>query len=132
MDTALSKATFGRRRNFQPSEQRATPAPSFLEQCRPKLLKLEEVRLEKLKAFSWRKKMAIPIGAVMTPILGSIDYWLFMLQRGNEDSIAGLSIAGLGGLWLWVTSPKRQYAKAYKTDMLPDIARLFGLSLIHI
>lgn len=98
---------------------------AFLDQCLPKLERLEAVRLEKLKAFARRKTLALPIGAVLTPIFGFIDYWLLFLWN-SDDSFAGLTVVGLGGLWGWVTSPKRQYARAYKTDILPEIAGLFG------
>jgi hypothetical protein len=99
---------------------------AFLEKCRPKLAELETIRLAKLKAFQFRKKIGIPLGAVLTPFLGFFDYWLVLLQRGSDDTAAGISVAGLGALWWWVTSPKRQYSRAYKKDILPDIARLFG------
>lgn len=99
---------------------------AFLSACRPKLQELEAIRVEKLGVFEFRKKIAWPIAAVLTPLFGFIDYWLLLLQRGNDDSAAGLSILVLGGLWAWVTHPKRQYAKAYKNEILPDIARLFG------
>ncbi len=99
---------------------------SFLDQCRPKLQKLESIRLQKLRVFERRKKIAVPIAAVLTPVFGFIDYWLLLLQRGNDDSAAGLTIVGLGLLWGWVTQPKRQYARAYKTEILPKIASLFG------
>jgi len=102
------------------------PSGGFLQKCRPKLEQLESIRLEKLAAFKRRKKISVPIALVLTPILGSIDYWLLLLQRGSGDNAAGVSVVGLGILWAWVTSPKRQYAKAYKNDILPDIARLFG------
>lgn len=99
---------------------------SFLDKCRPKLKKLEEVRLEKLRTYTFRKKIAVPVGALLTPVLGFIDYWLLLLQRGSDDGAAGITIVGLGLLWGWVTQPKRQYARAYKKDILPDIAGLFG------
>lgn len=99
---------------------------SFLERCRPKLQELETVRLAKLKIYELRKKIAAPIAVVITPILGYIDWLLLLWQRSSDDSAAGVSVVGLGLLWGWVTSPKRQYAKAYKKDILPDIARLFG------
>ena len=105
---------------------KAEETAAFLEKCRPKLAELETVRLAKLKVFEFRKKIAIPVGAVLTPLLGFIDYWLILLQRSSDDTAAGVSVAGLGALWWWVTSPRRQYANAYKTDILPDIARLFG------
>ena len=97
----------------------------FLDECRPKLDELEDVRRDKLKMFEMRKKLALPIAALLTPLLGFVDYWLLFL-RSSDDSAAGLSIAGLAGLWAWVSSPKRQYARAYKSDILPEIAGLFG------
>jgi len=90
----------------------ADASEAFLDQCRPKLRELETIRLEKLKVFAFRKKIAAPIAVIMTPLLGYIDYWLLLLQRGSDEGAAGLSVAGLAGLWGWVTSPKRQYAKA--------------------
>ena len=104
----------------------ASADAAFLEKCRPKLHELETVRLEKLRTFKARKKLAVPVGAVLTPLFGFIDYFLLMLQRGSDDSAAGLTLLVLGGLWFWVTQPKRQYARAYKKDILPEIARLFG------
>lgn len=98
----------------------------FLARCRPKLQALEAIRLAKRAQFLRRKKIGIPFGAMMTPFLGFIDYWLLMLQRGNDDSAAGLSVLGLMGLWFWINAPKRAYAKAYKTEILPDIAQMFG------
>jgi len=98
----------------------------FLNEARPKLKVLENIRQEKLKLYSWRKKIAAPIAFVLTPILGFIDYWLLLLQSGNDDAAAGVSVAGLVALWGWVTKPKRDYANAYKKKILPDIAGLFG------
>ena len=63
---------------------------------------------------------------MLTPFLGFIDYWLFMLQRGNDDTAVGVTAIVLAAIWGWVTQPKRQYAKAYKIKILPDIASLFG------
>ena len=99
---------------------------NFLEEVRPKLNQLEQTRLEKLRSFNWRKKIAVPVGVVITPILGFIDYWLLLLQRGNEDSAAGLTFVAIAALWWWVTKPKRDYTNAYKSKILPDIAQLFG------
>jgi len=98
----------------------------FLDQCRPKLEQLEDVRLEKLSVFKRRKTLAMPLVAVLTPLFGFIDYWLLALQRSSDDGFAGLTIVVLGGLWAWITSPKRQYARTYKNDILPEIAGLFG------
>ena len=109
-----------------PKNDEASASKSFLEKSRPQLKRLEGIRLEKLRVFELRKKMAKPIAFIMTPVLGLIDFMLLMLQRGSDDPAAGLTIVGLGALWGWVTNPKRQYTRAYKTVILPDIARLFG------
>ena len=49
-----------------------------------------------------------------------------MLQRGSDDGAAGVTFLVLGLIYGWVTSPKRQYAKAYKVEILPKIAKFFG------
>ena len=99
---------------------------TFLQKCRPKLAQLEALRIDKLGVFNVRKKLAKIISAPVLPITGFIDYWLIQLQRGNDDTAAGVTLLVVGLLYAWVTQPKRQYAKAYKTDMLPDIAEAFG------
>jgi len=99
---------------------------TFLDQARPKLKILEDIRLDKLQILKWRQKIAKPVAAVMMPVLGFCDYWLLKFQSGSEDSAAGLTIAVLAALWGWVTQPKRDYTNAYKKKMLPEIAGLFG------
>lgn len=99
---------------------------AFLEEAKTRLEMLEVVRLDKLASYMWRKRIAVPLAAVLTPVISYIDYWLLMLQRGNDDSAAGLTFVLLGILYGWVTQPKRQYTKAYKQGILPDLARLFG------
>lgn len=110
----------------QDERQSRTIDADFLRKARPKLEELEIIRRAKLKVYQLRKKMAAPVAFVMTPIFGFIDYWLLALQSGDEGGFAGISVAALGGLYFWVTHPKRQYAAAYKSDILPQIARLFG------
>lgn len=120
---------FGKRRSSPTLQKMPPPRLSqaeFISRCRPKLAALEAVRLAKFAAFKRRKKIAMPLGVVLTPFFGFIDYFLLMLQRGNDDGAAGLTFVVLGGLWFWVTSPKRQYAKAYKKEILPEITQLFG------
>ncbi|WP_371397140.1 DUF3137 domain-containing protein [Fretibacter rubidus] len=130
------RKTFGKRRH-PPTSSKVPPVEAdvgsntlseadFLARCRPKLDALEDIRVEKFAVFKRRKKLAIPTAAILTPVLGFIDYWLLMLQRSSDDGAAGLTLVVLGALWFWVTIPKRQYAKAYKTKILPEIARLFG------
>lgn len=98
----------------------------FLEQSKKQIEALEVIRQDKLKVYNRRKKIAIPIAAVITPVLGYVDYWLLFFQSSSDDGAAGLTALALGGLYAWVTSPKRQYTKAYKENILPEIAKLFG------
>lgn len=100
--------------------------PAFLERSKAVLEKIETDRLEKLKVFLFRKKIAIPLACLVTPFLGFVDYWLLFLQRGSDDSAGGLSLVFLGLLYGWVTQPKRQYVKIYKEAIMPRIATLFG------
>ncbi|MGH1374810.1 MAG: DUF3137 domain-containing protein [Alphaproteobacteria bacterium] len=97
----------------------------FLEKSQAHLEQLEDIRQEKFRVYQWRKRIAIPVGVLLTPLLGFVDYWLLMIQTG-DDRGAGLTLAVLGGLYAWVTHPKRQYAKAYKREILPKLAQLFG------
>lgn len=119
---------FGKSNNTNRSkpELKYAADQAFLARCRPKLDQLENLRLEKLALYKFRKKLAMPIAAVMTPILGVVDYMLIMWQSSSDDTFAGLSLAALAGLWAWVAAPKRQYARAYKSDILPEIAKLIG------
>jgi len=98
----------------------------FLEQSKEHLEELEDIRKEKFKTYKKRKKIAIPVGAVLGPLAAFADFWLLMLQSSSDDGGAGLSVAVIGGLYWWVTQPKRQYAKAYKERILPKLANLFG------
>ncbi|NQZ14181.1 MAG: DUF3137 domain-containing protein [Alphaproteobacteria bacterium] len=98
----------------------------LLDECSDKLQKLETIRHIKLHSYNFRKKISIPAATILTPLCGWIDYWLFMLQRGSDDSAAGVTFLVLSLLWYWTTQPKRQYAKEYKKKILPDIANIFG------
>lgn len=98
----------------------------FLARCRPELEALEVIRLEKLKLYQFRKKVSIPLAVMLTPPLGWLDYWFLMLQGNSDDKAAGITALFLGGLYWWVTQPRRQYAKEYKIKILPRIISLFG------
>ncbi|QQG36046.1 MAG: DUF3137 domain-containing protein [Micavibrio aeruginosavorus] len=98
----------------------------FHESVRPRLEQLELVRQAKRAAYLFRRKIAIPLAAALIPVCALVDWMLLRLQSGSDDSVAGITIAMLGALYYWVTQPRREYAKAYKTDILPQIARLFG------
>ena len=97
----------------------------FLKKQQPALEELESIRLQKLSSYIFRKKTSIPVAVFLTPAFSYLDYWLLMLQRG-DDSFAGVTFLFLGALYWWITKPKREYCKAYKIKILPEIARLFG------
>lgn len=99
---------------------------AFLAQVRPQLESLEEIRLQKRAVYLLRKKLAIPLALILTPVCGYIDWLLLLWQRGSDDSAAGLTVVVLGALYTWVTVPRRQYAKAYKKDILPRLAGFLG------
>lgn len=98
----------------------------FYQRVLPQLNLLEQIRKAKKKVYEWRKRIAMMISPIVFPIAGYADWLLLKLQSGNDDSGAGLTFLLGGALWWWVTQPKRQYAKAYKDEILPKIARLFG------
>ena len=116
----------GRRDIPEVSDVRLEQEKDFLEKSKGQLEALEVVRVKKFKNYKWRKRIGIPIAAVGTPILGYVDYWLLLLQRGSDDGGAGVTLLFLGALYWWVTKPRREYAKAYKQEVLPEIAKLFG------
>ncbi len=118
---------FRKERNLPPvSDERMAEEKDFLDQAKEQLEALEDVRMRKFQVFSFRKGIAIPAAVVITPALAFADYWLLMFQRASDDGAAGLTFAFLGALYWWVTQPRRQYAKAYKREILPSLAKLFG------
>lgn len=98
----------------------------FLRQSRPALEALEGIRLEKLRQYELRKKIAIPVAAIAAPFCLFADYWLLFLWHTSGDRGAGITFLVMGAIFAWATHPRRQYTKAYKIDILPKIARLFG------
>ncbi len=98
----------------------------FLRHSKAQLEALEVLRQEKYAVYKKRKMIAWPAAAILGPILGYVDYWLLWLQSSNDDGAAGLSVVFMGALYAWVTQPKRQYASAYKVEILPKLANLFG------
>lgn len=97
----------------------------FYQSVLPRLQELEIIRQAKRKVYLMRRKIGIAAATVLTPICVALD-WLLLRWQSGDDSAAGLTFAMLGGLYWWVTQPKRQYAESYKSDILPSIARLFG------
>lgn len=98
----------------------------FLQKVKPDLNALEKLRLVKLRVYKWRKKIAIPVSAVVLPVTGYLDYLLLWLQRGNDDGGAGLTFLVAGAIYWWVTQPKREYARGYKEKILPKLSKMFG------
>ncbi|PCJ97838.1 MAG: hypothetical protein COA45_09120 [Zetaproteobacteria bacterium] len=107
------------------SDIRLAKERDFIEKSKVHLEGLEDIRKTKLTIYKWRKRMAIPVAVILTPVLGYLDYFLLFLQSG-DDRGAGITVVALGALYTWVTHPRRQYAKAYKLHILPDLAKLFG------
>jgi hypothetical protein len=101
-------------------------AEELFEACKPRLTLLEETRKAKLRTYLWRKKVGSAVASVLIPSLAFLDYLLLQWQSGNDDQAAGLSILAAAAIWHWVTSPKRQYVKAYKKDIMPKLAHLFA------
>ena len=98
----------------------------FLEHAKPDLEKLEKLRIIKFAVYKLRKKIALPLCAVLLPITAYIDYLLLWFQRGSDDGAAGLTFFVAGGIYWWVTQPKREYTRAYKEKILPKLAKVFG------
>lgn len=98
----------------------------FLAAVKPELSILEKIRQTKYRIYQRRKKLAIPVCAVLLPATGYIDYLLLLLQHSSDDSGAGLTVLVAGGIYWWVTQPKREYNRAYKEKILPKLAKTFG------
>ena len=101
---------------------------AFLARLRPKLENAEKERLQRYDQYINRRKWAIGLFAVLAPFTGWVDYMLLLVWSSRDHHGAGLTVLLAGGLYTWVTAPKRVYARAYKNRILPDIAALFGLS----
>lgn len=97
----------------------------FFQAALPKLEKLESLRRVKFATYKIRKKWGITLATILTPVCGWLD-WLLIRMQSGDDGAAGVTVFFLGALYWWVTQPKRQYALAYKKNILPGIARLFG------
>lgn len=105
---------------------RETDDETFYKMVLPRLEELEVVRQAKLAVYLFRRRIGIPLATIITPPCLYLDWLLLRWQAGNDDSGAGITFVVTGALYWWVTQPKRQYAEAYKKDILPGIAKLFG------
>lgn len=104
---------------------------SFLKRVKNNLERLEIVRLSKMKVYQFRKKIGIPLAIVLTPICAFADWMLLTRPSSGDDDAFGITFMVLGGLYWWVTQPKRDYAKAYKKDILPKLSETLGLKYRH-
>ncbi|MEO1323185.1 MAG: DUF3137 domain-containing protein [Pseudomonadota bacterium] len=98
----------------------------FLNAVRPQLNALESVRLTKLDALKSRRRIGWPAMVLLGPLCLVLDF-MFIPDFGFDDrGMPWLTVTVLGGIWAWVEFPKWQYAQAYKREILPRIAKLFG------
>ena len=102
----------------------------FFHRVKPHLEKMEALRVEKYDSFVFRRKVGTVVGSLLTPFTAWIDYNLLFTwaKSSSDDGGAGLTFVLLGAIYGWVTAPKRAYAKAYKREIMPSIAKLFGLT----
>lgn len=117
-----------RKPHNSPTPQKVAPArlsqAEFISRCRPKLAALEAVRVTKFAAFQRLKKIAMLLTVVLTPLFIVFDYLLLM--NGAIGLTTFLIFPVLGVLWFRVFMLKFKYAIAYKNEVLPEIAQLFG------
>lgn len=99
---------------------------TFIKNIKPVLRALEKFRVRKYASYRFRMKVAAAVSVVMLPACGFIDYWLLLMQRGSDDTFAGVTIAYAGAVWWWVRAPVREYINSYKDKVLPRIARMLG------
>ena len=105
---------------------------AFYAELKPALEKVEQVRHEKLASLERRKKIAWPVGAVLTLFCGRIDWFLFMFFKDSDDGFVGVTAVALGILYGWVTAPKREYIKQYKQDIMPRIAKAAAALMYNV
>ena len=101
-------------------------ADDFLHSIQPQLNDLEAIRLKKLRSFARRRKFAIPIGFLLAPFLLALDYLVIPGFWHRYGWIPWCTVIGLGLIWMSVQWPKWQYGYAFKQQILPAIAGLFG------
>jgi len=106
------------------SDVRTIDDESFIAQSMPILENLEGLRKVMKIAYIGRKKLGFFIGLAGLPIAAFIDYLL--ITTSSDDGGFGAVLAFCGGLYWWITQPKRQYAKEYKIEILPRLVGLFG------
>ncbi len=106
---------------------RNTPEESTVKVAYEQLAFVEEIRKEKLKSYLFRKKIGTPIAAVLTPPCLWLDWLLMTMERASDDDGGfGITVVVMGIIYAWVTKPKKDYAKAYKTQLMPNIIKALG------
>ena len=91
------------------------------------LEEVEGIRLIKLKTYKRRKRIGIPLAAVLSIPCALIDFFLLAMKQSNDgDGGAGVTVLVMGLIYAWVTQPKRDYTKAYKMQLMPKIVEAFG------
>ncbi len=102
----------------------------FVSRVSPLLQTLELVREEKYADYCWRRKTAMTIGTLLTPLTGYVDWLLAFADHSSSSSNHGFGVTFIvwGALWSWVVVPKRSYVKSYKASILPQVARFLGLT----
>ncbi|MFP4097636.1 MAG: DUF3137 domain-containing protein [Alphaproteobacteria bacterium] len=123
----IVKNIIKKERTLEPvSDARLSEEQDFLARAKEKLEALEALRKEKLEAFQFRKKIAVPVALVLLPFLVLFDYVFLAFRFFSDDTFSGITLLVLGGFYWWVTQPRRDYAKEYKVRILPSLAKLFG------
>lgn len=94
---------------------------ALLAQLRPKLEDADLKRQEKYAEYRRRRNIALIAALVVAPLI----VWLFVLY-GNVALVWLVALFG-GGMYHWMTVPKRAYRNIYKQSVLPRIAAAYGL-----
>jgi hypothetical protein len=103
------------------------PDDKFIDSCRIALQSAEQIRIKNLKAFQFRGKICYPSFVVLLVVGIFMDSWVLTLTGKEIDGASAvIAILVFCCLAAWLTSPKRQYASAYKYTILPEVTKVFG------
>lgn len=97
---------------------------ALLVELRPKLQDADLKRQEKYAQYLYRRKIALIAVLIVTPLI----VWFFVLY-GNVALVWLVALLS-GGMYHWVTVPKRAYRNIYKQSVLPRIAAAYGLEYL--
>lgn len=95
---------------------------ALLDQLRPQLEAADIQRQEKYATYLYRRKIALVLAMMIVPAMIGLFVW-----KQQVVLIWVVAIFG-GGLYHWMTVPKRAYANLYKQSILPRIAAAYGLT----